>query len=148
METKALLDALGDVCPDHSFEARTMRVDETVIGIPPACLEEVVALLRKTFSVHHLSTITGQDRGTELELLYHFWHGQGITLQVKLPRENARVRTLTDAIPGADFYEREVGEMLGVTFEGHLGPEHLLLPEDWASEPPLLKQHQTEEDEA
>jgi NADH:ubiquinone oxidoreductase subunit C len=119
-------------------------VDETVIEIPAACLEDVVDVLRTTFSVYHLSTITGQDRGTELELLYHFWHGRGITLQVALPREGARVRTLTESIPGADFYEREVGEMLGVTFEGHPGPEHLLLPEDWESEPPLRKEQQAE----
>jgi len=64
---------------------------------------------------------------------------------VALPREGARVRTLTETIPGADFYEREVGEMLGVTFEGHPGPEHLLLPEDWESEPPLRKAQQAEE---
>ncbi|MBS3784720.1 MAG: NADH-quinone oxidoreductase subunit C [Anaerolineae bacterium] len=145
MEIENLLAALGEVCPDHSFETRTMPVDETVIEIPAACLEDVVDVLRRTFSVYHLSTITGQDRGTELELLYHFWHGQGITLQVTLPREDPCVSTLTGAIPGADFYEREVGEMLGVTFEGHPGPEHLLLPEDWESEPPLRKERPAEE---
>jgi NADH:ubiquinone oxidoreductase subunit C len=145
MDTEILLAALGQACPGHSFEARTMPVDEIVIEIPAACLEEVVAVLRGRFSVGHLSTITGQDRGTELELLYHFWHGRGITLRMALGRENPRVTTLTGAIPGADFYEREVGEMLGVTFEGHPGPEHLLLPEDWESEPPLLKEQPTEE---
>jgi len=148
MEIETLLAALGEACPDHSFEAHTMPVDETVIDVPPACLEDVVAVLRSTFSVYHLSTITGQDRGTGLELLYHFWHTKGITLRVALPREDPRVSTLIGAIPGADFYEREVGEMLGVTFEGHPGPEHLLLPEDWESEPPLLEEHSAEEDEA
>lgn len=145
MEIENLLAALGEVCPDHSFEARTMPVDETVIEIPAACLEDVVNVLRSTFSVHHLSTITGQDRGTALELMYHFWHGRGITLRIALPREDPCVPTLTGAIPGADFYEREVGEMLGVTFEGHPGPEHLLLPEDWESEPPLRKERPAEE---
>ena len=145
METKALLEAFREACPGHSFDAHAMPVDETVIEVPAACLEDVVDALRSTFSVYHLSTITGQDRGTELELLYHFWHGQGITLQVTLPREDPCVPTLTGAIPGADFYEREVGEMLGVTFEGHPGPQHLLLPEDWESEPPLRKQRPAEE---
>ncbi len=145
METKALLEAFGEACPGYSFDAHTMPVDETVIEVPAACLDDVVDVLRTTFSIYHLSTITGQDRGTELELLYHFWHERGITLQVALPREGARVCTLTETIPGADFYEREVGEMLGVTFEGHPGPEHLLLPEDWESEPPLRKEQPVEE---
>ena len=139
-----ILAALGEACPDHAFEARTMPVDETVIEIPAGCLEEAVAVLRSTFSVYHLSTITGQDRGSELELLYHFWHERGITLRVALPREDPRVTTLTNTIPGADFYEREVAEMLGVTFEGHPGPEHLLLPEDWESRPPLHKERSAE----
>jgi NADH:ubiquinone oxidoreductase subunit C len=148
MEIETLLAALGETCPDHAFEADTIPVDETVIEVPPACLEDAVAVLRSTFSVYHLSTITGQDGGTGLELLYHFWQERGITLRVALPREDPRVATLTGTIPGADFYEREVGEMLGVTFEGHPGPEHLLLPDDWESEPPLLKEHLAEEDEA
>jgi NADH:ubiquinone oxidoreductase subunit C len=122
-----------------------MPVDETVIDTPAPCLEAVVAVLRNTFSVYHLSTITGQERGKELELLYHFWHGKGITLRIAVSREDPRVTTLTGAIPGADFYEREVGEMLGVTFEGHPGPEHLLLPEDWESGPPLRKEESTVE---
>ncbi len=148
MEAKALLDAFGEACPDQTFEARTMPVDETVVEVPAPCLGEVVGVLRKTFSVHHLSAITGQDRGAELELLYHFWHEHGITLQVTLGREDARVGTLTDAIPGADFYEREVGEMLGVRFEGHPGPEHLLLPDDWEEGPPMLQEEPAEEGEA
>jgi NADH:ubiquinone oxidoreductase subunit C len=148
MELENLLTALGDACPDHSFDAWAMPVDETVIEVPAACLEEVVDILHSTFSIYHLSTITGQDRGTALKLLYHFWHERGITLEVTLPRDDARVSTLTGAIPGADFYEREVGEMLGVTFEGHPGPEHLLLPEDWESGPPLLKEHAADEEEA
>lgn len=144
MEEKALLSAFREACPDRAFEARAIPVDEIVIEVPAECLEKVVAVLRETFSVHHLSTITGQDRGAELELLYHFWHGDGITLQVTLPREEARVSTLTDAISGADFYEREVGEMLGVTFEGHPGPVHLLLPDDWEGEPPMRKKEPSE----
>lgn len=148
MEAKALVEAFSETCPDRTFEARPIPVEETVIKIPASCLHEVVAVLQSRFSVYHLSTITGQDRGTELELLYHFWHHQGITLQVALPREDPRVGTLTETIPGADFYEREVGEMLGVVFEGHPGPEHLLLPEDWESGPPLLKEESGEEGDA
>lgn len=147
METARLLEALGEACPDHALATSTMPEHETVVEVPANCLGEVVAVLQETFSIHHLSTITGQDRGTDLELLYHFWLGEGITLLVRLPRENARVKTLTDSIPGADFYEREVGEMLGVTFEGRSGPEHLLLPEDWEGDPPLLEESSVKEDD-
>lgn len=144
METEALLEAFKNACPGQTFEARAMPVDEIIVETPADCLEEVVAVLRVTFSVYHLSTITGQDRGAELELLYHFWGEHGITLRLTLRRDDAHVVTLTDAIPGADFYEREVAEMLGVSFDGHAGLKHLLLPEDWEGRPPLLEEEPEE----
>lgn len=147
MEAKTVLEAFDETCPGHKFEAGAMPVDEIVIDIPAACLKEVVGVLQDVFSIYHLSTITGQAIGTDLELLYHFWHERGITLRVLLPRDEARVCTLTDIVPGADFYEREVGEMLGVTFEGHPGPEHLLLPDDWDEGPPMLEVPAPEEEE-
>jgi len=155
MKTEALLEAFSRVCPDHAFEAHTMPIAETVIGVPPACLKAVVACLSSKFAVHHLSTITGQDTGTELELLYHFWQEGGLTLRVVLSYDDARIESLTDAIPGADFYELETAEMLGVKFEGHptlVGEEeegfgHFLLPEDWRPGPaPMRKDRTPEED--
>ena len=157
MEIQALLEAFSGVCPDHVFEAHTIPIDETVIEVPAACLKKVVACLGSAFSISHLSTITGQDTGTELELLYHFWSEGGLTLRVVLPYSDARIDSLTDAIAGADFYERETAEMLGVRFEGHPrsplseadGFEHFLLPEDWRiGPPPLRKEQAAEEDES
>lgn len=157
MDIEAVLEAFRDACPDHTFEMYRIPIDENIIGIQAACLRDVVAVLGRTFSIHHLSTITGQDTGTTLELLYHFWSGRGLTLRVGLPYDDARIDSLTDIIPGADFYERETAEMLGVTFEGHPrsprseadGFEHFLLPEDWwVGPPPLRKEQAAEEDES
>ena len=73
-------------------------------------------------------------------MLYHLWHGRGLTLRAVLPQDGAHIATLTDLIPGATFYEQEVSEMLGVTFDGHPDPSTLLLPDDWDGEPPLRQQ--------
>jgi hypothetical protein len=45
----------------------------------------------------------------------------------------------TDVIVGAAFYEREIMEMLGVTFEGHPEPKPLFLPDDWGAAKPLRR---------
>ena len=78
--------------------------------------------------------------GNEIVLLYHLWHGRGLTLRAVLPRDGAHIATLTDLIPGAALYEREVSEMLGVTFDNHPDPGTLLLPDNWDGEPPLRQQ--------
>jgi NADH-quinone oxidoreductase subunit C len=133
----ALCAALAEACPEHPWEAETLLIDEVVLSLPAGCLRPAVLVLRDSFGIFHLSTITGQEVSAGLELLYHFWGGRGITLRVALHREAPRLPTLTDLIPGADFYEREIAEMLGVTFEGHPGPAHLLLSDDWEGGHPL-----------
>lgn len=141
MEVTAILEAFAEACPGETFEAHTIPVAETVVAVPAACLQEVVSVLDSTFSISHLSTITGQDRGEALELLYHFWSGaRGLTLRVTLPRDAARVISLTELIPGASFYEREIAEMLDVSFAGHPHLEHFLLPEDWEEGAPLRQE--------
>jgi NADH:ubiquinone oxidoreductase subunit C len=108
--------------------------------LPPGCICPAAQLLVERFGIRHLSTITGQDTGSEIQLLYHFWDGEGLTLCTSLPREQACIATLTDLIPGAALYEREVSEMLHVAFEGHPDPRKLLLPDDWDGEAPLRRE--------
>jgi len=140
MNVDLILEALRDTFPAETIEARPVPMDETFVALPPDCIRPAVRLLIEQFDLRHLSTITGLDTGSEIELLYHFWDGRGLTLRTSLPREEPHIATMTDLIPGAAFYEREVSEMLGVTFDGHPDLRALLLPEDWDGEAPLRKQ--------
>jgi NADH-quinone oxidoreductase subunit C len=49
------------------------------------------------------------------------------------------IPTISDIFAGANWHERETGEMFDVTFSGHPYPEPLLLPEDAKGLHPLLK---------
>ena len=91
------------------------------------------------FDFYHLSTITGQDTGSEIELLYHFWHSFGFTLRVVLSYDILQVDSLTNLIPGAVFYEREIAEMFGVSFVGLEEDGPFILPDDWEGPPPMRK---------
>ena len=140
MNIDPILEALRETFPVETIEAQAAPIDETFVALPPECIHPAAQVLVERFDLRHLSTITGQDTGSEIELLYHFWDGGGLTLRTSLPREEPHIATLTDLIPGAAFYEREVCEMLGVTFDGHPDPRALLLPDDWDGEPPLRQQ--------
>jgi len=137
MNVDSILGALREAFPAVTLEFQPGLLDETFVVLPADCVHPAVRLLIERFDVRHLSTITGQDRGSEIELLYHFWDGRGLTLRTSLAREDSHIATVVDLIPGAAFYEREVSEMLGVTFDGHPDPRRLLLSEDWSGEPPL-----------
>ena len=140
MKTDLILDALRAAFPSQTIEVRAVPINDTFVTLPADCVRPAVQVLIEQFNLYHLSTITGQDTGNEIELLYHFWDGQGLTLRTSLPREETSIATLTDLIPGAAFYEREVSEMLHVTFEGHPDPRVLLLPDDWNGEAPLRQE--------
>jgi len=135
MNVKATLEALRAVCP--AIKVRRVPIDELYVTLPAHSLRAAVEVVVRQLGVHHLSTITGLDNGDEIELLYHFWDRGGLTLRVALPYDLASLPSLTDMIPGAAYYEREVSEMLGVTFEGHPDPAPLLLPDDWDGALPL-----------
>ena len=139
MNVEHILESLRETLGLPDIEGRKVPINETVIVLPPACVRPAVQTLLERFGVTHLSTITGQDTGERIELLYHFWQGQGLTLRVALDRDTARVATLTDLIPGASFYEREAAEMLGVTFEGSPEAGPFVLPDDWDGPPPLQR---------
>jgi NADH-quinone oxidoreductase subunit D len=92
----------------------------------------------------YLSAITGLDLGVQadaLEALYHFCSGSTVaTLRVPLPRRGGEVPSIHTLIPVADFFERELMEMFGVTVTNVQDNMHLFLPDDWPDGVyPLLK---------
>jgi len=137
MKSEAIVAALRQACPGVNVTSRSGLLGETFVVLPLQCLRHAVRLLFEQFGVRHLSTITAQDVGDNIELLYHFWAGEGLTLRTMLPKSEAHIDTITDLVTGASFYEREAAEMLGVVFDGHPDPRPLLLPEDWTGGAPL-----------
>jgi Ni,Fe-hydrogenase III component G len=105
-----------------------------VVLTTTADLVPVTAALRVK-RLGYLSAITGLDLGPEageLEVLYHFCTGPLIiTLRLRVPRVGAVVPTLTELIPSAEPYERELSEMFGIRVAGLRVPAHLYLPDDW-----------------
>lgn len=139
MDTQLVLKVLQETCPPGPACEERLPTDERVVSVSSDALHSAVQLLTQTFGVYHLSTITGQERDGGVELLYHFWDGQGLTLRTRLEAEEdaRRIASITDLIPGASFYEREIIEMLHVSFEGHPNARPLFLPDDWGGEAPL-----------
>jgi NADH-quinone oxidoreductase subunit C len=140
MNVDWVLEALHEHFPTDPLEPRTAPVDETIVTLTPENVRPAVQMLIERFNLRHLSAITGIDTGGEIELLYHFWDGQGLTLRTSLPRRFPHTVTLIDLIPGAAFYEREVKEMLHVLFDGHPTTDPFLLPDDWDGAPPLRQE--------
>lgn len=77
---------------------------------------------------------SGMENFENFEILYHFAfdkQGTFVSLRVYLEKDNIEVDSLVEIIPGIEFIEREMWELLGISFKGNPNLKHLLLPDDW-----------------
>lgn len=108
-------------------------------------IAEVGRLLHEN-GFDHLACITGIDNGTTLgtmEVIYHLYailHATSLTLKIKIIRNSQNeamptVPTLSAVWRSADWHEREVYDLFGIAFDGHLDMRRILLPADWQGFP-------------
>jgi NADH-quinone oxidoreductase subunit C len=140
-EKNKLVQAVQQLIPDGELNERELPIDDLLLTIPASTLLKVVHMLINDFGIAHLSTITGIDNGSEIEVLYHFWRQTGLTIRLILQYDDLQIDTLTELIPGALFYEREIAEMFGISIVG-LDEAPLILPDSWCETPPLLRGEQ------
>jgi membrane-bound hydrogenase subunit beta len=57
-----------------------------------------------------------------------------VTLSIPIPKDDLVFPSLHDRIPGTEYSEREMREMLGIHFEGLPNTDLLFLPENWDEE--------------
>lgn len=97
-------------------------------------LREAVSFMVNNLGYKHLITISGVDliKENQFEVIYHLNDGiNTLSLRVRIPRDNPKVPTITDIVPGATLYEREVHDMFGIVAEGHPNLQKLLLSDGW-----------------
>lgn len=77
---------------------------------------------------------TGVDTPSAIEILYHWAfdsHGFVVTIRTKLDREKPEIESVAGICKGTEWIEREMWELLGITFRNHPDMRHLLLKDDW-----------------
>ncbi|HHS14036.1 MAG TPA: hypothetical protein ENN03_09780 [bacterium] len=69
-----------------------------------------------------------------VEIIYHFDFlqlPQVFSIRVFVRKPELEVESISPVIKGAEWIEREIAELLGITFRNHPNPIHLILPNDW-----------------
>jgi len=128
------------------LELTIPREQRMFVQVPASQLKAVIKHLKQNFDMTHISTITAIDVGENIEFLYHFFcHGVTLSLRTFSPKADPVIDTITDILPGATLYEREIQDLLGVKIKDHPDPRRLLLPDDWEEGVyPLRKDYQVE----
>ncbi len=81
------------------------------------------------------------DRMCVVYDLWSFDHKHTFAVKVFCPRREARIPSVADLWPAADWHEREAFDLLGIVFDGHPDLRRILCADDWEGHP-LRKDYQ------
>jgi len=95
--------------------------------------EEVLKFLKEKIGFDTLCTITGLDEGATLGMIYHLTRQDGIVINIKIsvPKDDPKIKTIIGYFPAAEYYEREVVDLLGAKVEGLPEGSRYPLPDGW-----------------
>jgi NADH-quinone oxidoreductase subunit C len=110
--------------------------------VDPARIRDVAAFAKSDPALRFdcLSNLSGVDypKQGHIQIVYHLLSyplRHVFVLKVNANRDDPVVATVSDVWSHADWQEREVFDLLGVTFEGHPDLRRILMPEDWPGHP-------------
>jgi NADH-quinone oxidoreductase subunit C len=114
---------------------------EAVLHVDPVRIVDAGRFLRGQDHHVRLSAVTAIDRypaEPRFEVVYflHFMErNERLRLKCMLPGTNPEIESLYSVWPSANWYEREVFDLFGVTFRNHPNLTRILMPDDWNGHP-------------
>ncbi len=150
MTPEEVASLIGSAFPDAVVDA-PMNTLHPAVGVVPDRWREVALFLRDDprLRFNLLRCLSGVDRIAEgrIELVYDLmslrpagdgrpWScGAVAAVRIGVPRDGGSLPSVADVWPAAEWHEREVYDLLGVSFDGHPDLRRILCPDDWVGHP-------------
>ena len=122
-------DGLGSKAVNW-FEKNPRRI---YVEVAPKDVPEATRLIHKDLGAR-FQIASGIDTPDAMEIIYHWAfdsHDVVVNILTKMARENPEIESVASICTGIEWIEREMTELLGITFRNHPDMRPLLLPEDW-----------------
>ncbi len=132
MNTEAV-NSIKDKFSDKVKEFYEHNDKRFYILIDKDSLLEVVQFVFRDIGARYI-IVSALDTPQGIEILYHFSYdklGQVITIRVILPHDDLKIESISQIVTGAQWIEREIYDILGVTFLNHPDPRRFLMSDDW-----------------
>lgn len=136
MKLEELQARLAELSP-RLYPHFSLEFGDAVIGVERDQLHDTAAEL-KEIGFDRLGMVTAVDHGEWIVLVYRLQSrplSAALFLKTQVRPTDARVASVFDIWPAADWQEREVYDLFGVDFEGHPDLRRILLPEDFVGHP-------------
>ncbi|WFO74612.1 NADH-quinone oxidoreductase subunit C [Desulfurococcaceae archaeon MEX13E-LK6-19] len=141
MQWTSRVDKLVKALGENVKEVKQVTPNQFVIVIDKTILPKAVKLFVEELggSEPQLSIMVGNDErplGRGFSITYWFSVNAGeedlfIGLRTRVDEKDPSFPSITPYLKGAEWYEREVLDLLGLKPVGHPDPRRLVLPDDW-----------------
>ena len=116
---------------------------EIKVSVDPSLIVPVCKFLHDEddFSFNFLIALTCVDfwpQEPRFMVVYQLYSQKNkiiLGLRAYLPGSDPKIATVESIYPNANWHEREVYDMFGVTFDGHSDLRRILMPQDWEGHP-------------
>lgn len=117
-----------------------LAVDGPVFEITSSAIVAVCQFLRSEGGFNRISAVTAVDwhprtpRFEVVYLLHSVARKQRLRLIVRVDEHEA-IESVTPVWRGANWYEREVFDLFGISFSNHPSLDRIMMPLDWEGHP-------------
>jgi NADH-quinone oxidoreductase subunit C len=123
------------------FAGAVIEATDTAVMVDSKSLLNVMAYLKNTAGLDfdYMTTITAVDYFQYFEVIYNLVsmvHNHSLTIKTRVyGRENPSLPSVVSLWRSADHQEREIYDLMGITFEGHPNMKRIVLWPEFKGHP-------------
>jgi len=123
------------------FAGAVIEATDTAVMVDSKSLVNVMAYLKNTTGLDfdYMTTITAVDYFQYFEVIYNLVsmvHNHSLTIKTRVyGRENPSLPSVVSLWRSADHQEREIYDLMGITFEGHPNMKRIVLWPEFKGHP-------------
>ena len=148
LNDEVVIELLAHFGPER-IVLQSSRMGIPVVWVPRESLKEVIAYLQGVsrpyvmlYDLHGVDERLRQHRDglptSDFTLFYYLVsieRNSDVMLKVALMETDLVMPSITDLFANANWYEREVWDLLGITFSGHPHLSRIMMPKSWKGHP-------------
>jgi NADH-quinone oxidoreductase subunit C len=114
---------------------------ELTVEVAPGDILEALRRAKDDLKFERLTSVTAVDRypaEPRFEVVYHLQSVAGkqrLRLKARVSGQNPEIESAAGIYRSANWYEREVFDLYGVTFLHHPNMTRIIMPDDWEGHP-------------
>ncbi len=126
---------------EQQFPGSIIESNNSDIIVKSESLYDIISFLKTTpeFEFNYLSDITAVDYFDYFDVVYHIMsmgHNHSLVIKTRCyGRENLSVPSIVNLYKGANSQEREIYDLMGISFEGHPNMKRLFLWDGFQGHP-------------